>query len=588
LGTLLVLSFEEQLHLNAIPLTGLLDSLLRHSRPYNSFLLRVLGAEHEHDDNDGSEDDDSDSDSEFDVSIDSGGDDVAPTAPTKAERQRGTKVWEIIRNLSCIPENEGTLAEHGRLVRTAVRLMALESRFGQYQQQRRRRDGTTTTTVIKRAWVERLSRNALDVYSSVCHHLALAGSKSVARAAPALAYFIDRATDMRVGDGAEVDEAVWTAVEALRKLTHEGDNEIRLLPFVDSLLDSFARLLCMRDGGDEAEADSDGDEESENDAELRRRTRESGTERESEVSELKGAALAVLLNMAKYSPRTACRLPAHPGLMRRLFGLVSAPSEADDDSSEGAEAEEEGGEAEAAEVEVEVEEESRMEEDDNEEDDNEEEEADASVTLTIGEQEDEMMKALLKSVEDEEEDDNDNDEERSAKRQKVDASDVSTEAKNPSATTDTSAPMAAGQQTETPTPVSGATKDAAQDEGTAATTNSETGSSEEAATARLSAEKIAATAASDGSADAAAVNGGSGGAKRKREDGEGVERAREKLRKQAGLVLSKMADDPTCCDALRVYDGLVVQAMLLAPLQGPLASLAHKMMLNIGLAAVSP
>ncbi|ELR19085.1 uncharacterized protein ACA1_236930 [Acanthamoeba castellanii str. Neff] len=85
-----------------------------------------------------------------------------------------------------------------------------------------------------------------------------------------------------------------------------------------------------------------------------------------------------------------------------------------------------------------------------------------------------------------------------------------------------------------------------------------------------------------------------GGNKRKRRDegddgyaGDVVERVRERLRKQAGLVLSKLADDPACCDALRVYDGLVVQAMLLAPHQGPLAPLLHKLLLNIGLAAAS-
>ncbi|ELR14273.1 ARID/BRIGHT DNA binding domain containing protein [Acanthamoeba castellanii str. Neff] len=613
LGTLLVLSFEEQLHLSAIPLTGLLDSLLRHARPYHSFLLRALGAddknESESESDDDSEDEGSEESEESESESDDGegNDDVAPLAvPTKAERQRGVKVWEIVRNLSCIPENEAALADHRRFVRTVVRLMNLERRLDQRQRRQRRRP-----TSVKREWVERLSRNALDVYSSVCHHPALAGSATVARAAPALLYFVDSAgagaTSAAAAAAGEVDETVWTAVECLRKLTHEGDNEARLLPFTDALLDALARLLCARDGSDDDEAgEGEGDDErAKGDGGERRRR---AGERESEVAELKGAVLAVLLNLAKCSPRTACRLPAHPGLMRRLFGLVATPSsshnvEPGENDNEN-ENENEDGEAD--------DEEEREEEEEEEEEEREEadvEADDASATLKRkGEEEEEAVKAFLKSVAARKtrikKMTTTKKEKRAAKRHKVDDAGVVGGEKSEAAPTATSTSATAGEVA----PVDGTTAvaDAAMEvdqETTKKNENENEAGSEKATPPSAAAngeekdeeEKPAAvgTATATASSTAARHRVG-GGNKRKRRDegddgyaGDVVERVRERLRKQAGLVLSKLADDPACCDALRVYDGLVVQAMLLAPHQGPLAPLLHKLLLNIGLAVAS-
>jgi len=142
LGTLLVLSFEEQIRINATPFTGLVDSLLRCSLPFHSFLIRALmpspssppGRRHRMDgmevekeakalvEYEGEEEGNNQQQQEEEAAAEN------RTAPSQTDRLRALKVWEILRNLSFVPENEASLADHHMLVMTTIRLIVRHCR----------------------------------------------------------------------------------------------------------------------------------------------------------------------------------------------------------------------------------------------------------------------------------------------------------------------------------------------------------------------------------------------------------------------------------------------------------------------------
>lgn len=362
-------------------------------------------------------------------------------------------------------------------------------------------------------------------------------------------------------------------MECLRKLTLDGDNEALLLAFTDDLLEAITGLLCTQDN-QEIDGTDDVDTDAEATREHPHKTRAAG---ESDVTELKGAALAILLNLAKYSSKTACRLPARPVLIRRLFGLLT--DEVDEEKKEEQETEDKD-----EEIDVEGDEEEANVEgaaeglDEADEPDAETEDSEVSGT------EKKKRRANGKA----EEDGSSGEEEPERKRQKTGGSDMEVDAERNGSET------GGGGDTAHPSPPTKTSTDSVDAQVSQTRGEDESSAPAEAPTSREGGEDGEKERNAEKEAEGGAVDvqkeGNDGNVRTAEANVAAKTRERgtqEKMRKLAGLVLSKLADDTACCTALCAYDGLIVQAMLLAleQEQGKLASLMHKLLLNIGLAA---
>lgn len=395
---------------------------------------------------------------------------------------------------------------------------------------------------------------------------------------------------------------MWISVECLRKLTNDSDNEALLLPFIDDILEAITRLLCTQDREEEENKDEGANGGSDD------LQREESEDRESDVAELKGAVLSVLLNLVKFSSKTAARLPAHPTLMRRLFGLIichTETAEEDEASEEEGEGEEEGDADAEMDVEhIDVEEGvSAMVEQPQEETgkavtetgiNGTAERGDGLSTEGRGQEEATAAASAVRG----DGDGNGMEGERTAKRRKL----IDGESGPQEVTAMTTAGTGTIAPLEAPPTESQASNERTtrkgEEEGKPKESSSPPSLLDREQEGGGNPEPKASgttTETTQGEREMAVDEGGNeegkerdqAAGKRKAGGSKGaqvVERARERMRKQAGLVLSKLADDPSCCDALRVYDGVIVQAMLLAP-QGPLAALMHKLLLNIGTSA---
>lgn len=406
----------------------------------------------------------------------------------------------------------------------------------------------------------------------------------------------------------------------LRKLTHEGDNEPMLLPSMNNLLESFTRLLSIpNDGAEIDDADTDEEKLIEQPTGEGRSNNWFTYGRENDIIELKSGVLAVLLNLTKYSSKTSCRLPAHPVLMRRLFGLVmmsddEEPSDERGDSDNKDDVDIEGDE------DLTNDEQTNVEGTEQGEEFEEIEEERGKVRL--GERREEQDTG--KDSNGDKESDQEEEEGRATKRQKISTSeldgqviktaegmdakeDKETRDGNPESedrpATTVSPDHSRESSAETPVPTDKQTL-LAESEEPSVTSLSTSQPSEEMSTSEKSG-----TEGQDGESTKEAMEvdedeqksdansestkeANDAAAATNNVDTKGPG-AREKLRKMAGLVLSKLADDNACCEALSVYDGVIVQIMLLASeqersqQQGVLAALMHKLLLSIGVAASS-